>query len=188
MPAFAETSVNVPSPLLRIEDVGHALEVVGVAVGAVARLLLAAVAVVLEAPLHVARDEQIELAVVVVVEEPGARAPAAGRHAGPRGDVGERAVAVVAVERVAAVARDVEVGEAVVVVVADRHAHAVVVLRHPGQPRLLGDVGERAVGGLPIEPVPDTSGRTCRAVRPAASGRRIFAPLVKNTSSRPSLS
>ena len=59
------------------------------------------------------------------------------------------------VERVAAVAGDVDIFEAVVVVVADRHAHAVVVLRHSGEAGLFRDIGERAVGVLVIEPVPE---------------------------------
>ena len=65
------------------QQVGHALEVVRMAVRPVARLFPAAVTVVLKRPLHVARDEQIEAAVVVVVEEAGAGAPAAARDAGP---------------------------------------------------------------------------------------------------------
>ena len=70
-------------------------------IGAVAGLLLAAVAIRSEAPFDVARDEQIEPAVVVVVEEAGAGAPAACRDAGALRHVGERAVAIVAIERVA---------------------------------------------------------------------------------------
>ena len=121
----------------------------------VAGLLLAAVTVVLKRPLHVARDEQIEAAVVVVVEEAGARAPAAARDTGPARHVAERTVTVVAIQRVAAVVGDVEIVEAVVVVVANGHAHAVAVLRHARDARLLADVDERAVGRLVIQPVPE---------------------------------
>src|SRR6185436_20396485 len=83
--------------VVAIEHARRRLVVVGVAVRAVAGLLLAAVAVPLEAPQDVTRDEQVEAAVVVVVEEPRARAPTRAAHAGPGGDVGEGAVAVVAV-------------------------------------------------------------------------------------------
>ena len=75
-----------------------AVEIVRVAVGAVARLLLPAMAVVLEGPLEITGDEQIEVAVVVVVEEPGAGTPPAGTDAGAGGHVGERAIALVAIE------------------------------------------------------------------------------------------
>ena len=124
-------------------------------VGAVTGLLLPAIPVGPEAPIHVASDEEVEPAVVVVVEEPGARAPSAGRHTGAFRDVGERAVAIVAIERVSAVVGDVEVCEAVVVVVADRDAHAVVVLRHAGETGLLRDVDERAIRVLVIEAIPE---------------------------------
>ena len=166
--------MNVPSPLLWYRTFGHAVVVVGMAIGAIAWLLLAAVAVGLKAPLHVARDEQIELAVVVVVEEPRARAPPASRDTPARlGHVGERAVAVVVIQRVAAVIRHVEIFEAVVVVVAHRDAHAVLVLRHAGESRLLRDIDERAVRSLVVQPVPE-----CRVglVRQLARGHRVVEP------------
>ena len=53
-------------------------------------------------------------------------------HAGLRGHVGERAVAVVAVEHVRAEVVEVEVGIAVVVVVADRDAEPVARVAHAG--------------------------------------------------------
>src|SRR4029453_15378166 len=54
-------------------------------VGAIAGLLLAAIAVLLKAPVEIAGHEQVEPAVVVVVEEAGAGAPSAGGAAGTRG-------------------------------------------------------------------------------------------------------
>src|SRR5207249_5947674 len=112
-------------PVVVVEDVRGPLVVVGMTIGAVSGLLVPALAVVLERPGHVSGDEEVELAVVVEVEEAGARAPAAGPHTGARGDVAKRAVAVVAVQRVAAVIGHVEGGKAVVVVVPDRDPHAV---------------------------------------------------------------
>ena len=70
-----------------IQQVSDAREIVGMAVGAAAGLVLAAEAVLVEAPLQITRHEQVEPAVIVEVEEPGAGAPSAGRDAGPRGDV-----------------------------------------------------------------------------------------------------
>src|SRR5207247_2877032 len=86
-----------------VQDVRGPLVVVGMAIGAVAGLLVPALPVVLERPVHISGDEEVELAVVVEVEEAGARAPAAGPHSGARGDVAKGAVAVVAVQGVAAV-------------------------------------------------------------------------------------
>ena len=73
----------------------------------------------------VVRDEEIERAVAVVVEERGAGAPSGIREARLLRDVGERAVAVVVKERQRAERRDEQILVAVVVVVADRGAHAV---------------------------------------------------------------
>ncbi len=89
------------------------------------------------------RDEEVELAVLVVVEEEGARAVAGVGHAGRLADVAELAAAEVLEEGVAhAHGADEEVGVAVVVDVGeggrDRDA---VGHRHAG---LFGDVGELA--------------------------------------------
>ena len=93
---------------------------------------------------HVARHEQVQMAVPVVVEKAAAGPPAVQRSRDPGllGDVRERAVAVVAVEDVPPPVADEEVVEAVVVVVA--HA-AGLAPAGTGQAGLLGDVGERAV-------------------------------------------
>src|SRR5205085_2816030 len=129
-----------PVPGVVEQQVGHALIVVRMAVGAVTGLLLAAAAVGGERPGHVARDEQVEQAVVVVVEEAGAGAPAAAANARPLRHVRKGAVAVVAIQRVAAIARQVQVGVTVVVVVGGGDAHAVGGLIAAGQAGRLGDV------------------------------------------------
>ena len=79
---------------------------------------------VLEREPDVVRDEQIEVAVAVVVEEAAAGAPARLRVPEPRRlrHVGEGPVAVVAIEPVLAEERAEEILEAVVVVVADADA------------------------------------------------------------------
>ena len=84
---------------------------------------------------------------MVVVEEAGAGAPLGGPagDAGLRGDVGERAVAVVPEQDVRTDRGDVEIEEAVVVDVADRDAGLVGPAAHGGDSGLGGDVGERAV-------------------------------------------
>src|SRR5579859_7068811 len=98
--------------------------------------------------MNVAGDEQVDVAVAVVVTpgRAGAEAPAANpcffRN------VFEFAAAEVAVERVAAVSGDEEVELAVVVIVGDGDAHTPAEAREAG---LLGDVLERAAGLLMIE-------------------------------------
>ena len=100
--------------------------------------------------LQVVGHVQVEVAIPVVVE-PG-RGDAPQRLLEPRRsrDVGEGAVAVVAVEDVGAVVQDVEIEIAVAVVVGRGGAHAVAPVADAG---LLGDVGERAVAVVAVEGV-----------------------------------
>ena len=83
--------------------------------------------------------EQVEPAIRVVVAEARAGRPASGPDAHALGDVGERAVVVVAIETVGSVVRDVQIRPAVVVDVAGRHAEAPPSVGHAGA---IGDVGE----------------------------------------------
>ena len=104
--------------------------------------------VVLLVPLDVVRDEEVELAVAVVVEPGGAGREGGVAQAGLRGHVAELAGAFVVKEVVAAESGDVDVVAAVVIVIADRHAEAVdfdveaAAARH---------VGERAVAVVAVE-------------------------------------
>ncbi len=72
------------------KDVGDAFEVVGMAVSLVTGFPLAAVNVLLEGPIQIAAHEQVELAVVVVVEEARARAPTGGGYSRLRSHILER--------------------------------------------------------------------------------------------------
>ena len=113
------TSVNVPSPLLWKSQLGHGLEKPGVAVIVCARRVRDRRRHCAElGEIDEAADEQVEAAVVVVIEPNGADAQPGAATPGFFGDVGEGAVAVIAVEDAAAVLRHVEIGEAVGVVVA----------------------------------------------------------------------
>ena len=142
----------------RVEDAGLARDVLERAVAAVVkerralalvrlrravRLVLAverAVQVGLDGPLDVVRDEQIELAVVVVVEPQRARREPAVADAGLLRDVRERAAASVPKQPIAAERGDVDDRLAVVVEVGRRRADAVQLDVEPGPAR---DVGER---------------------------------------------
>ncbi len=110
---------------------------------------------------EVVADVDVEPAVEVEVEEDrrGAVGPVGARRAvalleHALGDLGEGAVAVVAVERVGAPAHQVEVGPAVVVDVAPHRVHAgsplVVARRQAGR---LADLGEGAVAVVAVEAV-----------------------------------
>jgi lactate dehydrogenase-like 2-hydroxyacid dehydrogenase len=89
-----------------------------------AGLVAAELGQVREIDLHVAADEQIEPAVAIVVCEAAAGRPAAGSDASLLRDVGERAVAVVAIQVVAADGGDVEILTAVAIHVRRADAHA----------------------------------------------------------------
>ena len=71
--------------------------------------------------IHIVGDEQIEMAVAVVIQKAAARAPArsGSSDSGLFRDVGKRAVTVVVIEHVPAPVGDEQIVEAVVVVIAD---------------------------------------------------------------------
>src|SRR5262249_17340699 len=92
--------------------------------------------------LDVARHEQVEAPVVVVVPPGGSGGPAAQGHAGFFGDVGEGAVVGVAGKPGLAGIRHVQVRPAVVVEIPDRYGEAPALVGHS---RLFGDVRESAV-------------------------------------------
>jgi hypothetical protein len=98
----------------------------------------------LDIEVDVVGDEEVEVAVTVVVKEGAAGVPASFglEKAGLTGDIGEGAIAVVAVEDVLAVVGDKEVVEAVVVVVADAAALTPSAATQAG---LEGDIGEGAI-------------------------------------------
>ncbi len=129
---------------------GDGLKNVGMAVGAKAFLVLAAPDVI-EVPLHIAQDHQVEQAVVIKVYPRRAGGPAAASDSGCFGDVGERAVAIIAIELVAAERGHVDVLEAVIVVIADGNSHPVTGAL---QPCLFGDILKGAVRFLMKKAVP----------------------------------
>ena len=105
------------------------------------------------------RDEQIERAVAVIVDECGARAPAGAGDAGLRRHIDEVAVTVVLQQHVVAEGGDVQIGVAVVVEVAGRHAHSV--SRDAGAAPF-GDVFEGAVAAVAIQAVSAAGSRRVR--------------------------
>src|SRR5205085_6537704 len=94
-------------------------EIVGVAVSAAPGPDHSAKAMVRETPFQIPGDEQIEPAVIVVVEEPGAGAPARGSDARPCRHVSEGAVAVIVIQRIGAVSGHVDTFKTVIVEISD---------------------------------------------------------------------
>src|SRR6202034_2223483 len=81
---------------------------------------------VLRIPYHVARDQQIQVAVVVVIKKSCRTAPTTSLYAGLGRDVRKGTITIVVVQGVFSVVRDVEVGKAIIVVITDRYTHAVI--------------------------------------------------------------
>ena len=135
-------------PVVPIEQVGNGGEVFGVAIGAE---IGTAAEDVVEIPLHIAADEQVQVSIAVVVEESGAAGPAAAADAGRLAHVPKSPVALVVKELVRGEVGEVEIGPAVVVVVPDGHAHGIAAAAHPG---LFGGIAEAPVAVVSIEPVP----------------------------------
>ena len=127
---------------------------------------------------HVVGDEQIEVAVAIVIEEAAARAPAVldAGHARLLGDVRECAVAVVAVEHVSPEVGDEEIVEPIVVVVADATR---LTPSGAGQAGFAGHVREGAIA-IVVEQI--TGGLPAPAAGPDK------APFTRKISGQPSLS
>ena len=98
------------------------------------------------------RDEEIEPAIVVIIEPTGGHGPALvrGGKARSRGHVLEAAVAAVAIEGAAIEARDKEVDTAIVVEVAGGHSHRIAFARQAGR---LRHVGEGAIAIIAVEAI-----------------------------------
>src|SRR5580692_4924868 len=80
---------------------------------------------VIEIPLDISQDNEIQQAIVVEIHPGRAGGPSATSHAGLRRNVGECSVAVVVIELIAAIGGDEEVFVAVIVKIAHRNAHTV---------------------------------------------------------------
>src|SRR5262245_34422192 len=106
---------------------------------------------VLQIDLHVTADEEIEIAILVVIREAAARRPPARTESCARGPVAERAIVIVAVELIAAERSDVEVLPSVAVDIRRAHAHAPTGMADAG---LVGNVLELQVTEIVIERAP----------------------------------
>src|SRR5215469_4491952 len=138
-------------PAIVIQQVGCARKLPGRAVGVE---FPPAIFAALRVPVHVSRDKQIKIAVVVVIEKTSRNRPFATSNSSLGGDVTKGSIAIVVVEDVLAIAGHEKVRIAIVVVVAYSNTHAVVAVACRRQAGLLGPVSEAAIPILAIQPVP----------------------------------
>jgi hypothetical protein len=118
------------------------------AVVPLAELVVAAEHFAVAGELDEAADEQIQPAVVVVIEPHGARRPARCGDTGLVRHVGESSVAIVLIQDAAAVRRHEQVRKTVIVVITDGNAHPE---RAAGDTSRIGHVRECAVAVVPVE-------------------------------------
>src|SRR5215831_6503626 len=97
-----------------------------------------------------AADEEIQFAVVVVVEPDGARGPAGSRYAGLFCYIRKGAVAVVSVQNAALILGHVQIGKAIAVEIAYSDTYSIAAA---GYPSLFRYISERAIAVVRVESV-----------------------------------
>src|SRR5580698_230570 len=80
----------------------------------------------LDAPIQIAGNEQIQPAVVIVIEKSRRSRPTAGGDASLRGDIRKSAVAIVVIQNILSEVGHVDVRKTVIVIIPDRDSHSVV--------------------------------------------------------------
>ena len=100
--------------------------------------------------IHKTTDEQIELAVIVIVKPNGAGGKARGGQAGFSRHIGEGAVAIVLVQNAVSVGRDEDIRPAVVIVIGNRDAESEC---SAGDSGFFRDIGEGAIAIVLVEGV-----------------------------------
>src|SRR5206468_3883801 len=95
-----------------------------------------------------ARNEEIQFAVVVIIEPHGVRGPTRRGHTSFVCNIRESAIRVVVIKNIAAITCDVEINPAVPVIIrgADTHAKSV-----PRDTRLLSDITKSAIMIIPVQ-------------------------------------
>ena len=134
-----------------VEGIRLALVVFRVAVGPIAALSIPAERLGPRIPLDIVHYEQIELAIVVVIEPAAGDGPTVVPDAGFRSDVFEGSVAAIAEQETAPHAGNKQIGVSVVIEVGRRHSGCEAIGLNTGS---FGDVFKSAVAAIPVEPVP----------------------------------
>src|SRR6267143_5281134 len=135
-------------PIVAEQPAGHGIVDTRNAIPALMRVDVTTPLILGFAEIDEAADEEIEAAVIVVVEPDGAGSPSGGSDTGFCSDIGERAIAIVVIENAVAVLRDIKIRKSVAVIVTDSHAHAV---RISWDASFFGDVRERTVPIVTVE-------------------------------------
>ena len=130
----------------------------------------------LEIEIDVVGDEQIELAIAIVVDESAAGAPASSRarDSGLFTHIGEGAVPIVVVQNILAEVSDEQIVVAVVIVVADADALAPAGVLEPSLER---DVGESAVA-IVLEQVVERLFARWKAFEPRTVDQKNVEPAI----------
>src|SRR6267378_969747 len=101
------------------------------AVGAITGPMLAAENVRCEVPIQIARNDQVQTSIAIVVDETSSGAPAASSHSRLGRNIRKSPVAIVVVQSVPTEISDQQVRVSVIVVVPGRYSHAVSSALHP---------------------------------------------------------
>ena len=163
--ALAGGACDIGSPLdpsegsvsiVVVKEIGRAFEDARNTIIVHARPAVVAKEVVGFSVIDIAADEQVQAAVIIVVEPDGAGCPTRRFHTGAFGDIGKGAVTVVAVKNAVTVGGHEEIGPTVVVVVPDHHPHPE---RAACYTRRFGDIGKGAVAVVAVERIAQRLGR-----------------------------
>ena len=126
------------------------LVVSGMAIGTIARLMVAAPNIVLGTPIDIVRNDQVEPTIFVVIEPAGAGGPSAFIGNPCLGsNVGERSVAIIAVENRPAVAGQIQIGISVIIEITD--GNALPIEPFASDAGLFGDIGECVVAIIAVK-------------------------------------
>src|SRR5204863_14146 len=121
------------------------------AVGAITGPMLAAENVRCEVPIQIARNDQVQTSIAIVVDETSSGAPTASSHSRLGRNIRKSPVAIVVVQSVPTDISDQQVRVSVIVVVPGRYSHTVSSALHPCGFR---NVGNSAVAAVLIQSVP----------------------------------
>ena len=122
-----------------------------------------------------AADEQIEPAIIVVVEPDGAGSPSRCGDACFCCDIGKRTIPVVVIKDAVWILRKVDVRKAIAIVVADGNSHAIGIARYTG---FLRDIGERAIAIIVVQRITQRLRRLIEIARSAVHQIDIHPAVV----------
>ena len=147
---FRRDVLEGPIAAVPVECVGQSFEILGVAVNTQIAVALTAVAVKTGSPMSVIDHEQVQPAVVIVVEPAGGNRPLVTLNSRFLRHILELSIAQVAIKNVPVDACNKQILIAIIVVVRRRSAHRIADASDPG---FLRDIGEFHTTIVPVEPV-----------------------------------